>query len=83
MLTGWTLAVPRLDPLRTRLVQSRHEARDAVSPAALFFNPFDPAVRADPYPHYRDLRERIPLGRSRLVVERPQPSDPGDVINMG
>ena len=30
------------------------------------FNPFDPAVRADPYPHYRDLRERIPVHRTPL-----------------
>lgn len=31
-----------------------------------FFNPFDPLVRADPYPHYRDLRERIPVHRTPL-----------------
>ena len=68
-----TLAVPRLDLLRTGLVQSRHEARDAVTTPATHFNPFDPAVRADPYPHYRDLRERIPVHRTpfgSVVVTR-------------
>ncbi len=40
---------------------------------AAFFNPFDAAVRADPYPHYRDLRERIPVHRTpfgSVVVTR-------------
>ena len=63
---GPTLAVCQLDPRRTCLVQSRHEARDPVTAPAMFFNPFDPAVRADPYPHYRDLRERIPVHRTPI-----------------
>ena len=39
----------------------------------MFFNPFDPAVREDPYPHYHDLRERIPVHRTpygAVVVTR-------------
>jgi cytochrome P450 len=32
----------------------------------LLFNPYDPEVRADPYPHYRHLRETEPVHRSPL-----------------
>jgi len=30
----------------------------------LFFNPFDPTVRANPYPHYEELRRDAPVHRS-------------------
>jgi pimeloyl-[acyl-carrier protein] synthase len=32
----------------------------------LFYNPMDPEVHADPYPHYRRLREEDPVHRSPL-----------------
>ena len=32
----------------------------------VLFNPFDPAVRADPYPSYRTLREVEPVHRSSI-----------------
>ena len=32
----------------------------------ILFNPFDPAVRADPYPSYRTLREVEPVHRSSI-----------------
>lgn len=33
---------------------------------AIFYNPLDPEVHADPYPHYRQLREEDPVHRSPL-----------------
>jgi cytochrome P450 len=33
---------------------------------AVFYNPLDPEVHADPYPHYRRLREEDPVHRSLL-----------------
>jgi cytochrome P450 len=33
---------------------------------SLLYNPFDPALRADPYPIYRRLREKEPVHRSPL-----------------
>lgn len=30
----------------------------------IIYNPFDPEVHADPYPHYRELREQDPVHRS-------------------
>src|SRR5688572_8365278 len=35
---------------------------------AVLFNPFLPEVRADPYPHYRHLREREPVHQSPFGV---------------
>ncbi|MEX2552554.1 MAG: cytochrome P450 [Actinomycetota bacterium] len=32
----------------------------------IFYNPLDPRVHADPYPHYRQLREADPVHRSAL-----------------
>jgi cytochrome P450 len=32
----------------------------------IFYNPLDPEVHADPYPHYRLLRELDPVHRSPL-----------------
>jgi cytochrome P450 len=32
------------------------------------FNPFDPAFTADPYPHYRRLREESPVFRTRAGI---------------
>jgi len=32
----------------------------------IFYNPLDPRVHADPYPHYRELREADPVHRSAL-----------------
>jgi len=46
-----------------------NEERAAESPLSselIFFNPFLPEVRANPYPHYRELREREPLHRNPL-----------------
>jgi cytochrome P450 len=46
-----------------------NEERTAESPLSselIFFNPFLPEVRANPYPHYRELREREPLHRNPL-----------------
>ncbi len=40
---------------------------------AVIYNPLDPEVHADPYPHYRQLREEDPVHRSPLgfwVVSR-------------
>lgn len=34
--------------------------------APTFYNPLDPQVHADPYPHYRQLREQDPVHRSPL-----------------
>jgi pimeloyl-[acyl-carrier protein] synthase len=34
--------------------------------APLVYNPFDPEVHADPYPHYRQLREQDPVHRSEV-----------------
>jgi cytochrome P450 len=38
----------------------------AATPPPVLFNPFDPAVRADPYPSYRALRELDPVHRSSI-----------------
>jgi cytochrome P450 len=43
------------------------------TPRGLLYNPFDPRLRADPYPFYRVLRETDPIHRSPLgfwVVSR-------------
>jgi cytochrome P450 len=32
----------------------------------IVYNPFDPEVHADPYPHYRELREHDPVHRSEV-----------------
>lgn len=34
--------------------------------APIIYNPFDPEVHADPYPHYRELREQDPVHRSEV-----------------
>lgn len=34
--------------------------------APIVYNPFDPEVHADPYPHYRELREQDPVHRSEV-----------------
>jgi cytochrome P450 len=40
---------------------------ETVEPAApIIYNPFDPRVHADPYPHYRELREQDPVHRSEV-----------------
>ncbi|PRX46635.1 hypothetical protein B0I33_107212 [Prauserella shujinwangii] len=36
---------------------------DSDRPSGTGFDPFDPAVRQDPYPHYRRLREEAPVYR--------------------
>jgi cytochrome P450 len=46
---------------------------DHVGVLPVFYNPLDPEVHADPYPHYRRLREEDPVHRSPLgfwVVSR-------------
>jgi len=40
----------------------------AVAPEALFFNPFDPAFREDPYAVYARLREQDPVHQSPLGI---------------
>ena len=35
-----------------------------MSTAQVFFNPLDPDVRANPYPHYAELRAADPVHRS-------------------
>lgn len=42
------------------------KGESTTSTAPIIYNPFDPEVHADPYPHYRELREQDPVHRAEV-----------------
>ena len=61
-----TPPTPATPPTPTTTATKAGAAGSSSTTNPVLFNPFDPAVRADPYPSYRTLREVEPVHRSSI-----------------